>query len=377
MVSKPTRRPKKNTGPKKHTASSKNGKARRPSPKKPEPKPAGRPAPILARPIAGAKPAPASSPQGGSPAGPPVRRRFDLEKLRLVSLRDRRPAIRLEQFARVIPPIDGFRKLFDSLPDLEDAARLRALVQRIVAARKSARPVVFAVGSDAVRGGISTLVIDLMRKGVITSLALDGPGALDDAEVCISGGAGLDAGASEDERVALSLESAQVFGRAAARARRLGLGLGRGVGHLLLESKSPHADVSLLAEAAKLNLPATIHVAIGSDPFQATAGMDGAALGEAALRDFRTLCETVGRLDGGVWCGLSESPILGDTFARAVSAARNLGFTFATATCARIGGTAGDGAGGAAAWPGSTFRFGGPTTLIVPLLRQAILVATA
>ncbi|HKE01375.1 MAG TPA: hypothetical protein VKE69_10230, partial [Planctomycetota bacterium] len=151
---------------------------------------------------------------------PPARRRFDLEKLRLVSLRERRPAVRFEQFARPVAPMDGFRRMFDSFSDLQEGVRLRALVQRVVAARRASRPVVVGLGSEAIRGGVSLLLIDLMRKGIVTALALDASGAIDDAEVALSGGTGLEPGASDDDRVAPSQESSEAFARAASRARR-------------------------------------------------------------------------------------------------------------------------------------------------------------
>src|SRR4030095_15155074 len=164
----------------------------------------------------------------------------DHNKRRLASVRERRPAVRVEQFARIVPPIEGFRRFLDSLPDLSEAAALRTLVQRILAARKAARPVVMALGSEAMRGGLSGLVIDLMRRNVVMALALDRASALDDFELAIAGGAGIDASLSEEDRVTIARESAEGFARAAARARRLGLGLGRSAGEVVVGGASAH-----------------------------------------------------------------------------------------------------------------------------------------
>jgi hypothetical protein len=379
MASKPVRRVKKKAQassrpPKTSSKPKPSGKAR------PKSHGASRPAAPAARAVASASATVVARPAAASPArsasaapvamsAPPVRRRFDLDKLRLISLRERRPAVRFEQFARPVAPMDGFRRMFDSFGDLEEGARLRALVQRVVAARRASRPVVIALGSEAIRGGISLLVIDLLRKGIATAIAVDAAGAIDDAEVALAGGAGLEPGTPDDDRVAPSQESSEAFARAAARARRLGLGLGRALGELLLDMKAPHAEASILAEAAKHNVPATVHVAIGCDAFHSLPGLDGAALGDAALRDFRSLCETAAKLEGGVWCGFEEPPIVSQAFVRAVAAARNLGFTFASATCARVGGPVPREPSGA----GFDLRLSGPASLVAPVARLAVL----
>src|SRR5262245_14125386 len=114
------------------------------SAKHPAKKPAAKTAPAapprLAAVAALPKPpalAPTQPPMPPLPTGPAgARKRFELDKLRLASVRERRPAVRVEQFARIVPPVEGFRRFLDSLPDLSEAAALRTLVQRILAARK-------------------------------------------------------------------------------------------------------------------------------------------------------------------------------------------------------------------------------------------------
>lgn len=348
--------------------------------KAPAPKPSAQrppaPKPATAKPAAAAAPPKAAPPASVAPMPPlPVgpagqRKRFELDKLRLASVKERRPAVRVEQFARIVPPVEGFRRFLDSLPDLSEAACLRTLVQRVLAARKAARPVLVTLGSSVVRGGITGILIDLMRRNVVTAVALDCAAALDDFEVALAGCAGVDATLGDEERVAVARESSEGFSRAASRARRLGLGLGRSAGEVILDMRAAHADSSVLAEAAKLSVPATIHVAIGADAGHTIAGIDGAALGESALRDFRAVCEVASRLDGGVWCGIDESPILASTADRALSTASNLGFPLASAVRARVGAVHGP---CQAAVAGLEIRLPGPPTLLLPLLRQAVL----
>jgi hypothetical protein len=260
---------------------------------------------------------------------------LDVSRLVTTSVARRAHLVSTEAFAVPREPAPGAPDVLDTLPDVLAARTLRRLAQRIVEARREGRVVLFGFGGHVVKTGLSPLVIDLMQRGYITALATNGSGALHDYEIAAVGHSSEDVGPGlEDGSWGMAAETAAALNGAASRAARAGTGLGRELGRAALEAQLACVQHGLLAAAARLELPATVHVALGTDTVHMHANADGAAIGAASLADFRLLAAVVARLSGGVYLNVGSAVVLPEVFVKALNVARNLGHTvegFATA----------------------------------------------
>lgn len=260
---------------------------------------------------------------------------LDFSRLVTTSVARRAHLVNTELFARCRDPRPGAPDLLDTLPDVLGARTLRRLAQRIVEAKRAGRVVLLGFGGHVVKTGLSPLVIDLMQRGYVTALCTNGSGALHDYEIAAVGHSSEDVGPGlEDGSWGMAAETAAALNGAAASAARAGTGLGRELGRAALEARLPCVEHGLLAAAARLELPATVHVALGTDTVHMHANADGAAIGAASLADFRLLAAVVARLSGGVYLNIGSAVVLPEVFVKALNVARNLGHTvegFATA----------------------------------------------
>jgi hypothetical protein len=248
---------------------------------------------------------------------------FDLRRVRTLPLAGRPSLVRTDRFARLPGSGASARELLRSLPDFLAGRGLRDLVAAIVAARRDGRGVVFGVGGHVVKTGCSPVVVDLMERGVITGLAMPGSTAIHDFEIAAAGQTSEDVGERLAEGAYGTAEETGQFFAAAAAAGAAGPGLGRALGDRMRDL--PHAGVSLLAAAARLDLPATVHVAVGTDTVHLHPAADGAALGAASHLDFRIFTTVVSRLSGGVYVNVGSAVVLPEVFLKAVTVARNAG----------------------------------------------------
>ncbi|GAB4141920.1 MAG: hypothetical protein Fur0037_08910 [Planctomycetota bacterium] len=248
------------------------------------------------------------------------------EPLRIRPLAERRNLVRKDQFAAVLPPVDGFLAWFESLPDIYGGRALKEVVAAVVGAREQGREVGLALGAHVLKVGLSPLLIDLMRRGFVTHVATNGAGAIHDWETAFQGETSEDVAANlADGSFGFWRETFGGFRSAVERAKKTGEGLGQAVGRSILEASLPHRGLSVFAEAARLGIPATVHVAIGCDIVHMDPELDGAAMGAASTRDFWILADSVGRLERGVWLNVGSAVIMPEVFLKAVSIARNRG----------------------------------------------------
>jgi hypothetical protein len=265
-------------------------------------------------------------------------RPLSLDGVRTYPLASRRSKVSRRDFAR--PHRRGARlaTFVDGLPRILAGETLRALRDEVLRARARRRPVVWGLGAHVIKVGLSPVVIDLMERGLVSAIALNGAGVVHDFEVAVAGQtsedveAGLGTGA-----FGMARETGEEVNRAIAEGDRDGLGLGAAVGRYLStrRPRARHRDTSLLAAAWRLGLPATVHVAIGTDIVHVHPACDPAAVGRATHLDFRILAGEVARLGGGgVYLNVGSAVVLPEVFLKAVTLARNLGHRvsdFATA----------------------------------------------
>ncbi len=246
--------------------------------------------------------------------------------LHIRPLAERKNLVQKEDFAQVLPPVDGFLRWFEALPDIYGSKSLKLVVDRIVTARQQGREVGASLGAHVLKVGLSPLLIDLMRRGFLTHIATNGASAIHDWETAYQGATSEDVAASlPDGSFGFWRETLDALNGAALRADQRNEGLGEAIGKQILEDDLPHRHLSVFAEAARLQIPATVHVAFGCDITHMDPALDGRALGGATLRDFWTLADSVGRLDQGVWLNIGSAVIMPEVFLKAVSIGRNRG----------------------------------------------------
>ncbi len=252
---------------------------------------------------------------------------LDFSGLHTYSVHDRHSKVSVADFAAPMRPGMSLRDLLAGLPRQLAGADFPDLVGRIAAARRSSRPVLVGMGAHVIKVGLNPVLIDLLRRGVITALALNGAGIIHDTEIAMVGRTSeevadvLGAGAFGAAR-----ETGEVLNTAIRDGAARGIGIGQAVGETLLANRFPHNDQSLLAQAAALGVPVTVHVAMGTDIIHIHPGADGAAIGQAGHHDFRVFCRLVSDLEGGAYLNVGSAVLLPEVFLKALTLVRNLGY---------------------------------------------------
>jgi len=265
-------------------------------------------------------------------------RALSLDGVATYPLASRKSKVGRSSFARPHARGASLASFVEGLPRILAGGTLRALRDEILRARARRRPVVWGLGAHVIKVGLSPVLIDLMERGFVTGVALNGAGVVHDFEVAVAGqtsedvAAGLGTGA-----FGMARETAEEVNGAIVDGDADGLGLGAAMGRYL-STRRPrprHLDASLLAAAWRLGLPATVHVAIGTDTVHMHPACDPGAVGRATHLDFRTFAGEVARLGGGgVYLNVGSAVVLPEVFLKAVTLARNLGHRvtdFATA----------------------------------------------
>ncbi len=250
---------------------------------------------------------------------------MDLKKLKRYPLAERKNLVEISRFGTVAPPGDGFAAFWDRLPDFLGARSLKELARRIVAAHRNGAPSWAAFGGHVVKVGVGPHLIDLLERDLLHGIATHGAGAIHDVELALIGATSEDVGESlQDGSFGMAAETSDFFNEVVRRAYRDGRGLGQALGEELIAAKAPYLEQSLLATAARLGKPATVHVALGTDIVHMAADVDGAAWGAVTMEDFRVLTHGVSAIEGGVWMNLGSAVLLPEVFLKALTIARNL-----------------------------------------------------
>jgi hypothetical protein len=251
---------------------------------------------------------------------------LDVGKLSLTHLAARPSKVSLDALA--VPPKAGlsFDEFMRGLPDLLAVSELRELVTYLAGAQRAGKVIALGIGGHIIKTGLGPVLVDLMRSGIVSAVACNGSVCIHDVELAIAGKTSEDVDASlRDGSFGMSGETADFILGAIARTGP-SVGLGRALGDALLAAKAPHVRNSILAQGAALDVPVTVHVAIGTDIIHMHPRADGAALGAASLFDFRIFTDVVGALvDGGAYLNLGSAVIMPEVFLKALSIARNLG----------------------------------------------------
>jgi hypothetical protein len=251
---------------------------------------------------------------------------MSLEGVQSYPLRKRASKVRREDFARPWKPRGDFRQWLSSLPRVRAGSDFRAVVARIVKARRSGKIIILAMGAHPIKVGLNPIIIDLMERGIVQGLAMNGAGTIHDTELAMAGHTSEEVAAQLGEgKFGMAEEPARFLNEAMVEGARRGTGLGRAVGEKIAHSKWPFKSQSLMARAFELGIPLTVHVAIGTDTIHFHPGVDPSAIGKTSHLDFRLFASLVSKLEGGVFINLGSAVILPEVFLKALSLARNLG----------------------------------------------------
>ena len=255
-------------------------------------------------------------------------RPLDLSGVKTYPLNSRVSKVTVADFARPHRRGAGLPAFVAALPRILAADQLRAVAASVVRGREKRRPLIWGMGAHVLKVGLAPLIIDLMECGFITAIALNGAGIVHDFETAIAGQTSeeVDAVLGTGE-FGMARETGEEINRAITTGDRDGLGLGASVGRYLERRRgTKYRRLSILAAAWRLGIPATVHVAMGTDIVHVHPSCDPAAVGRAGHLDFRTLAAQVARLGGGgVYLNIGSAVLLPEVFLKAVTLARNLG----------------------------------------------------
>jgi hypothetical protein len=251
---------------------------------------------------------------------------FEMSGVRTYPLQSRVSKTRIADFARPVQRGGSFKNWFEALPTILGGDDLRKVVRAIVAARRHDAGIVWGLGAHIIKTGVSPVLIDLMQRGWVSAVALNGAGIIHDFEIALSGGKSEDVDeALGPGRFGMAEETALLLNEAIRRGAERRQGLGQAVAGFLAERNPPHAAHSIAIAAHRHGIPLTVHVAVGTDIIHMHPAASGAAIGEASLRDFRYFTSCVGRLGGGVYLNCGSAVILPEVFLKAVALVRNQG----------------------------------------------------
>ena len=253
---------------------------------------------------------------------------IDLGRVTTYPLAERRNKVSVQDFATVYEPRGGLRSFLDSLPKILLGQDFPAVVRAIVAARRADRPVIWGMGAHLIKCGLSPWIIELMRRGAISAIAMNGAGPIHDVEIALLGETSEDvASGLGDGSFGMAAETGQLINDALDRVEvRAGqMGLGEALGQKLAALSPPYMAHSLLTAAFRLGVPLTVHVALGTDIIHMRDNAGGGLLGQASFTDFRLLSSLLAGLSDGVYLNIGSAVILPEVFLKAFTIAQNLG----------------------------------------------------
>jgi hypothetical protein len=251
-----------------------------------------------------------------------------LDKVRTYPLASRPSKVTVRDFAKVARPGAGVREWLNSLPQILAGGSFRAVVSAIEKARAKRKPIIWGIGGHVIKCGLGPVLIDLMRRGYLTAVAMNGAAMIHDFEIALAGATSEDVPAVLSRgKFGMAEETGRIINDTIVAGDREELGIGEAVGRLLARSRQARfRRFSLLAQAYRLGVPVTVHEAIGTDIIHNHPAIDARALGAATHRDFLLLAALVKDIDGGgVYLNVGSAVVLPEVFLKCLSLAANLG----------------------------------------------------
>jgi hypothetical protein len=251
----------------------------------------------------------------------------DLSQIRTYSVRNRPTKVDFSLLAKVPNVHQPLSEFFEALPAVLKARELLVACQRIAEARMKDRGIIFMMGAHVVKCGLGPVVVRMLEEGLITGVAMNGAGSIHDFELASFGQTSEDVERGlEDGSFGMVKETAEMMNSIVNSGVKVGCGLGESLGRGLRHLLPRYERVSILANAHRLGVPLTVHVALGTDTVHQHPSCDGEAYGKGGMRDFRLLAGVVPTIhDGGVVINCGSAVVLPEVFLKALTVARNLG----------------------------------------------------
>jgi hypothetical protein len=244
-------------------------------------------------------------------------------------LASRKSKVSVREFAHAAGRNPSLRNFLDSLPDILASQDLRGLLAAMQRAQKQKKAILWGMGGHVIKTGLGPLIIDLIRRGFVSGIAMNGAAMIHDFEIAMVGSTSEDVDATIGKgQFGMAQETATCLNEIAKLAHRVRIGYGEAAGQYLISGiLSPRfPESSVLIAAYKQRIPITVHLAIGTDIVHMHPAVDPAALGAATHYDFRLFCGLVQQMDGGgVYLNWGSAVLLPEVFLKAVSLVRNLG----------------------------------------------------
>ncbi|PIP20075.1 MAG: hypothetical protein COX40_06675 [Candidatus Omnitrophica bacterium CG23_combo_of_CG06-09_8_20_14_all_40_11] len=263
---------------------------------------------------------------------------ININKIKTYSIKNRPSKIKLAYFAKAPLRKKSFLGFYDSLPNILKANQIRAVVNAVVGAYKKKKAVIFMAGAHVIKCGLNPVVIELIKKRVITCIALNGAGIIHDFEIAFGGETSEDVGEGlKTGEFGMVRETADFINNAVKEGVSGGSGFGYAVAEKIADSKLRYKNLSILHNAYKNKIPVCVYVAIGADIIHQHPSFDASLAGEGSFRDFHLLVENICALnDGGVVLNFGSAVILPEVFLKALNLARNLGYKVKNFTTANF-----------------------------------------
>jgi hypothetical protein len=252
---------------------------------------------------------------------------ISLDQVRSYPLNERPSKVEVEDFANAWQPGGSMNRWLKSLPKILAGNDFTEIVDRLVQAATADKTIILAMGAHAIKVGLNPIILDLLNRQIISGIAMNGAGIIHDAEVAMVGCTSEDvAGFIGTGKFGMAEETGRFLNAAISDGAKRGQGLGRSVGAMLIRENFAYNRHSLLVKAFELDIPVTVHVAIGTDIIHFHPNVDGASVGKASHLDFRIFARLVSTLEEGVFINLGSAVILPEVFLKALTLVRNLGY---------------------------------------------------
>jgi hypothetical protein len=250
---------------------------------------------------------------------------MDFKKIRTYPIASRRNKFSIDQ---MIPP--GSNVPFHS-------NELETVAKQIKKAKALGRPIIVMMGGAVIKDGCSLLLIDLMEKGFINFLAMNGSVSIHDFEIALIGKTSEDVQSSlKDGSFGMADETGRYMNSAINKGYAENLGYGESIALEIERLDLPYKNSSIIYRAHKLGIGLSVHVAIGGDIIHQHPDCSGAALGATSFEDFRKFTEAVAGLDEGVALNIGSAVIMPEVFLKALAISINLGHGYTSFTVANF-----------------------------------------
>ncbi|MEN8256511.1 MAG: hypothetical protein ABFS09_01475 [Thermodesulfobacteriota bacterium] len=308
---------------------------------------------------------------------------LNFDELNTYSVHDRFSKVTVDNFAKPLAPGASLADFINNLPQQFAGVDFPELVKALALCSKNKKQIICGMGAHVIKVGLNPIIINLMEKGVITAIALNGAGIVHDAEIAMVGRTSEDVGqvlgAGE---FGAAKETGEVVNDAICQGAENNLGLGEAMGQYLVEKEFPFNQMSLLASAYRLGVPVTVHVALGTDIVHIHPSASGPDIGQTSHQDFKIFCRLVSELEEGAYLNIGSAVLLPEVFLKALTVTRNLGykvnsFTTANFDFIRHYRTMTNVVNRPTASGGKGYNFIGHHELMIPLLAAALLDSLA